>query len=154
MPGYARSDILEVRHGSVVECLAFSPDGLTLAAGTSSGEVVLWRVPSRVPTGAGDMLSPPVTVHVPYPNPFNSGVWIPFSLAWDASAQVRIFGLTGQLLRTLDVGHLSAGHYWSPGDAVYWDGRDQQGTPMASGVYLCTVETYGARAVQRMVLLR
>lgn len=154
MPGYATADVLEVRQGRVVVCLAFSPDGLTLAAGTSSGEVVLWRVPSPGPTGGRDTPAPPVALHAPYPNPFNKGVWIPFSLAWDASIRVRIYGLTGQLIRTLDVGPRSAGHYWSAGDAVYWDGTDQQGTPMASAVYFCAVGTHESKSVQRVMLLR
>ena len=50
LPEYGGSGDLETRRGSVVECLAFSPDGLALAGGMSSREVVLWRIPSRVPT--------------------------------------------------------------------------------------------------------
>ena len=154
LPQHVSSGVLQTRIGSAVQSLAFSPDGLTLAAGMSSGEVILWRVPSLVPTWGEGAVHPVVSVHAPYPNPFNSGVWIPFSLAWDAPVRVRIYGVTGQLLRALEPVSRSAGNYWRPEDAVLWDGCDQEGAHVASGVYFCTVEMHGTRVTQKVVLLR
>jgi hypothetical protein len=46
-----------------------------------------------------------------YPNPFNPETWIPYELAEDVNVRVEIYDVRGRLVRTLDVGHKSAGYY-------------------------------------------
>ena len=70
-----------------------------------------------------------------YPNPFNPETWIPYRLAEDAFVTLTIYDLRGRVVRTLDVGHRVAAVYESRSKAVYWDGRNQVGEQVASGVY-------------------
>ena len=81
-------------------------------------------------------LIPKETVLLPnYPNPFNPETWIPYRLAEDAFVTLTIYDQSGQIVRTLDVGHQIAGYYTDRTKAVYWDGKNEFGEGVASGVY-------------------
>ena len=67
---------------------------------------------------------------------------------------VRIYSLTGELIRTLDIGKRQRGIYVSPEQAVYWDGTDEVGAPVASGVYFYQLSAGGFRQTPRMVLVK
>ena len=70
-----------------------------------------------------------------YPNPFNPETWIPYVLAEDAFVTVGVYNVKGELVRTLKVGQKPKGIYLGREQAVYWDGTDEAGEPVASGVY-------------------
>ena len=70
-----------------------------------------------------------------YPNPFNPETWIPFSLKDKARVTIKIYNLTGQLIRTLDLGEREAGEYTTKDKAAYWDGHNNEGEEIASGIY-------------------
>jgi hypothetical protein len=70
-----------------------------------------------------------------YPNPFNPETWIPFQLAQPALVKVDIYNVNGRLIRHLDVGYRSTGWRLSKGQAAYWDGRNNAGERVSSGVY-------------------
>ena len=70
-----------------------------------------------------------------FPNPFNPDTWLPFQLALDAEVTIQIYDAKGSLVRTFDLGGLSAGYYNTRTSAVYWDGRSQTGERVSSGVY-------------------
>ena len=70
-----------------------------------------------------------------YPNPFNPETWIPYRLAEDAFVILTIYDGSGRAVRTLDVGHQVAAAYESRSKAIYWDGRNEVGERVASGVY-------------------
>ncbi len=70
-----------------------------------------------------------------YPNPFNPETWIPYRLAEDAFVTLTIYDEAGQVVRTLDVGHQIAAVYENRSKAIYWNGRNQVGELVASGVY-------------------
>ena len=74
-------------------------------------------------------------LHPNYPNPFNPETWIPFQLAQDAVVKLDIFSSDGELVRTLNLGPLSAGLYLDRGRAAFWNGRNGGGEDVASGVY-------------------
>ena len=76
-----------------------------------------------------------------YPNPFNPETWIPYRLAEDAFVTLTIYNPSGQVVRTLDVGHRIASAYESQSKAIYWDGKNDLGEPVASGVYFYTLST-------------
>ena len=78
-----------------------------------------------------------------YPNPFNPETWIPYQLAEPAEVTLTIYDGAGQLLRRLAVGHKAAGMYRSRSRAAYWDGRNQLGEPVASGLYFYTLTAGG-----------
>jgi hypothetical protein len=70
-----------------------------------------------------------------YPNPFNPETWIPYRLSEEADVTVYIFDSRGQLIRTILVGRKSAGTYIGKSKAVHWDGKNDGGERIASGVY-------------------
>ena len=89
-----------------------------------------------------------------FPNPFNPETWIPYTLADDADVKVRIYDVEGKLVRNLDIGYQRSGRYISREKAIYWDGRDQLGESVSSGVYFYTLKTEGFSDTRRMVILK
>ena len=89
-----------------------------------------------------------------YPNPFNPETWIPYQLAESAEVTLTIYDINGQLVRRLDVGYQAAGMYQSRTRAVYWDGRNQLGEPVASGFYLYTLTAKNFTATRKMLILK
>ncbi len=87
-----------------------------------------------------------------YPNPFNPETWIPYQLANSAEVTVTIYAANGAVVRTLDLGHRRAGSYASRSRAAYWDGRNAQGEPVASGVYFYTLQAGDFTATKKMVI--
>ena len=87
-----------------------------------------------------------------YPNPFNPETWIPYHLSKDAEVTVSIYSVNGALVRTLDLGHQSAGLYRSRSRAAYWDGRNAFGEHVASGVYFCTLRAGNFTATRRLLI--
>ena len=70
-----------------------------------------------------------------YPNPFNPETWIPYHLASDTQVTLTIYDTKGAVVRRLDLGHQLAGYYTDRAKAAYWDGRNESGESVASGVY-------------------
>ncbi|MDE0010798.1 MAG: T9SS type A sorting domain-containing protein [Candidatus Poribacteria bacterium] len=87
-----------------------------------------------------------------YPNPFNPETWIPYHLSKDADVTLHIYAVNGTLVRTLSLGHQPAGMYQSRSRAVYWDGRNAFGEPVASGVYFYTLTAGDFTATQKMLI--
>jgi len=86
-----------------------------------------------------------------YPNPFNSNTTICFALPENQEVKLSIFNLAGQQVVTLVQGARQAGTY-----TVRWDGRDDDGRPLASGVYLYRLRTGSRQQVEtrKLLLLR
>ncbi len=89
-----------------------------------------------------------------YPNPFNPETWIPYQLAKPAEVILRIYSVNGMLVRTLALGHQPAGIYHSRARAAYWDGKNEAGEPVASGVYFYTLTAGDFTATRRMLILK
>ena len=87
-----------------------------------------------------------------YPNPFNPETWIPYQLSKPAEVTVTIYAANGAVVRRLDLGHQRAGSYDSRHRAAYWDGRNAQGEPVASGVYFYTLSAGEFSATRKMVI--
>ena len=84
-----------------------------------------------------------------YPNPFNPETAIWFDIPRAGQVSLRIYNVTGQLLRELADGHWEAGSY-----EVRWDGRDEVGREAASGVYFCRMKAVDFGKTIKMMLLR
>ena len=89
-----------------------------------------------------------------YPNPFNRGTLIPFIVAQNGPVLINIYNLTGQKIRTFDLGNLQRGHYLSAGKAVQWDGTDGKGNMVASGLYFYELRSGNFSIVRRMLFLK
>ncbi|RKU38488.1 hypothetical protein C6496_06685 [Candidatus Poribacteria bacterium] len=91
-------------------------------------------------------LLPKETTLLPnYPNPFNPETWIPYQLSEPAEVTLRIYAVNGELVRTLALGHTPAGIYQSRSRAAYWDGKNEVGESVASGIYFYTLSTESTR---------
>ncbi|MCK4416669.1 MAG: right-handed parallel beta-helix repeat-containing protein [Candidatus Latescibacteria bacterium] len=84
-----------------------------------------------------------------YPNPFNARTTIHYQLPAAADVSVKIYALSGQLLKTLVRGTVQAGYH-----TVQWDGKNQMGREVASGIYVYQVVAGKERLSKRMVLLK
>ena len=89
-----------------------------------------------------------------YPNPFNPETWIPYRLAEDAFVTLTIYDQSGQIVRTLDVGHRVAAFYETRSKAIYWDGRNEIGEQVASGVYFYHLSAGDYSAARKMLILK
>ena len=89
-----------------------------------------------------------------YPNPFNPETWIPYRLAEDAFVTLTIYDQTGQIVRTLEVGHRIASAYESRSKAIYWDGRNGLGEQVASGVYFYHLSAGDYSATRKMLVMK
>jgi uncharacterized protein YvpB len=119
----------------------FYLDDLCLvAARPSSPTTAVVEQPAR-PSG--------LALYPNYPNPFNSGTAIRFALERPGEVELTLFDLLGQQVARLARGWLPPGSH-----AVAWDGRDDRGRWLASGIYLCRLQAGGQLLSRKMVLLR
>lgn len=115
---------------------------MLLPAGNHDIKLILYALPERTQLLAN------------YPNPFNPDTWIPYELAEDAHVEIRIYTSTGQLIRTLDLGHKMAGLYIEEEKAAYWDGRNETGEYVSSGVYFYNLKAGNFAVTRKVVLVR
>jgi hypothetical protein len=107
--------------------------------------------------GKRPVISAPVLrnqLHQNYPNPFNLETWIPFQLAVDSDVIIRIYNVQGQLVRELLLGRRGTGYYLDKRGAARWDGRDEMGVAVSSGVYFYTLTAKGYTATRKLVLIK
>ena len=98
---------------------------------------------------------PEATALLPnYPNPFNPETWIPYHLATDAEVTLTIYDVRGSVVRELTLGHQSAGVYESRGRAAYWDGKNQLGEKVASGLYFYTLTAGDFNATRKLLIAK
>ena len=83
------------------------------------------------------------------PNPFNSQTVLAYFLHAPSPASVEVFALTGQRVAVLQQGLQQAGYH-----RLRWDGRDDAGRPVASGMYLYRLMTEETVLTRKLILLR
>ena len=89
-----------------------------------------------------------------YPNPFNPETWIPYHLVTAVDVMVTIYDTKGAVVRQLDLGHQSAGYYADKTQAAYWDGRNNLGETVGSGVYFYQLQAGDFSATRKLVILK
>ena len=89
-----------------------------------------------------------------YPNPFNPETWIPYQLSENSPVSLSIYDTTGALIRTLSLGIQPAGFYNSRERAAYWDGRNDAGEHVASGLYFYQLRTPSFHQTRRLVIVK
>ncbi|MFC1712143.1 PKD domain-containing protein [Candidatus Poribacteria bacterium] len=89
-----------------------------------------------------------------YPNSFNPETWIPYRLAEDVAPAIRIYDVTGHLIRILDMGRKPAGFYTTKDKAAYWNGRNEAGEQVSSGIYFYTIQAGDFTATRKMIVAR
>ena len=89
-----------------------------------------------------------------YPNPFNPETWIPYQLSKATDVTVIIYASDGNVVRTLAIGHQGAGMYKNRSRAAYWDGKNELGESVASGLYFYTLTAGEFTATRNMLILK
>jgi len=146
-------------YGGTINC--FAVNGSNLFAGTGGGGV-WWRPLSEMVTGVEDDFSQiPVgfTLEQNYPNPFwseatsrsagNSSTTIRYQLPKTTQVVLKIYNTFGQEVRTLVNARQPAGV-----NAVVWDGRDQSGKEVSSGVYIYRLQTGASIQSRKLSFVR
>jgi hypothetical protein len=87
-----------------------------------------------------------------YPNPFNPETWIPYQLSEECHVSIRIYEVSGKLVRTLNLGAKDAGDYASKDRSAYWDGRNDSGERVASGVYFYQLQTGSFTSMRKLLI--
>jgi len=89
------------------------------------------------------------TLHQNYPNPFNPETWISYELPKDGFVNLTIVDLLGRHIRTVVMSHQPAGGY-----RVRWDGRDETGRIVSSGIYIYRLHSGSNILSRKMTLVR
>jgi hypothetical protein len=106
--------------------------------------------PSGLEASAAETSQPPAFKLVGnYPNPFNPSTTIQFSLPSAGFAELIIYNMTGQKVCELVRKGMEAGMH-----SVVWNGRDQHGNPVSSGVYISRLKMDGKVETRRMTLVK
>jgi hypothetical protein len=122
-----------------------------ILVGTRTGEIMCLAGGGGV-SGVRDPDDRAVTAPIRvwhHPNPFNSTTTIRYRIGFDASANLAIFDVQGRCVRTLVDGMVTAGEH-----SVIWDGCDEEGVPVAAGVYFSRLQAGGLTDSKKALLIR
>ncbi len=89
-----------------------------------------------------------------YPNPFNPETWIPYHLSKASDVQITIYDARGTVVRRLDLGHQRKGYYINRSRAAYWNGKNDVGEKVASGIYFYQLQAGSVSLLRKMVILK
>ncbi|MBM3236973.1 T9SS type A sorting domain-containing protein [Candidatus Poribacteria bacterium] len=142
--------------GDVIEVIALEPTG------AFSGEPIRYTIKANdIKVGnvsLGDLLMSPIpkisALLQNYPNPFNPETWIPYQLSEEGDVSITIYDVSGRLVRILQLGQKRADFYITKSKSAYWDGRDELGQKVASGVYFYTLRTRDFATTRKMVIVK
>ena len=153
---FVKLDSSAAKVGDVIEIKADSPNPLlgirpvqhvvtaedVLDSRISLPDLVTYEIPAQTELLAN------------YPNPFNPETWIPYRLAEDARVSLTIYGASGSLVRTIDIGFTPAAVYQGRSEAIYWDGRNDFGEQVSSGIYFYHLNAGDFSATRKMVIVK
>lgn len=157
-----------ISYDPLTHTATFTPDqpfdpGETVQAQMVNGISNLWGVAMAADYGWSFEITTSTGVETPqpgalpaqfallqnYPNPFNAETQIRLSIPSSGQVDLRIYNMLGQLVKTLVDADLPAGDH-----QAVWNGTDDQGRALASGMYFYRLQAGGMSEVRRMVLLR
>lgn len=125
--------------------------GLIDTTGIGKADIYLIRIASDE-TGIteGDEIKPlKCYLSQNYPNPFNSSTFIRYIIAEPSDVRIKIYNQLGQAVRTLVNENKDTGKY-----NVTWDGKDEQGKKLSSGVYFYELRVDAQIATRKMLYLK
>ncbi|MDE0400457.1 MAG: T9SS type A sorting domain-containing protein [Candidatus Poribacteria bacterium] len=163
------SDLIAVAQSMDAEAGNAAPSAVTMNGAISPAVIQAWIAQARIENDGSlvfqngianlqrllaALIPERTALLVNYPNPFNPETWIPYQLARVSDVQIHIYAASGILVRTLDLGHRPAGIYQQRTRAAHWDGRNQLGEPVASGVYFYTLTAGDFTATRKMLIAK
>ncbi len=98
---------------------------------------------------AGDLIASGFGLEQNRPNPFSSNTLINYALPQQSNVSISVYNINGELVRTLTNEHQATGQY-----TVEWDGSNDLGVPVNSGVYFYRLQTEGFVQTKKMFLLK
>lgn len=104
---------------------------------------------SNYEVGNSELVSQLISEPMAYPNPFNPSVNIAFSLAKAAEVRVEVYNLRGQKVKSLHRGELTPGNH-----QMIWNGKDDNGKGVASGLYLARIQSGKAQQTIKLMLMK
>ncbi|MDD3143498.1 MAG: M14 family zinc carboxypeptidase [Candidatus Cloacimonetes bacterium] len=122
--------------------------GIDLAY-SANGQPGLLNLPSGVANEEQNDSPAVFALQQNFPNPFNPSTRISFSLPASQDAWLGVYNHRGQLVRTLHAGPLAKGDH-----QMVWNGLDDSGRPVSSGIYLCKLVSGNLSQTRKMVLLK
>ncbi len=149
----ARRSVVQV--GDVIEVRVIGPDR-NVESHTLNFKVTPESISDAVLSIRLDSIGQPKLTQLlqNFPNPFNPETWIPYQLETAADVTLQIYDTSGGLVRTLYLGFKPQGFYMTRSTAAYWDGRNNLGEQVASGVYLYSLHTPDFSATRKMLILK
>jgi hypothetical protein len=138
--GLLSNQIREVRVRGGNEILFASDAGISLC-GENGNSTDVRTIESRIDAPGIPLFN--------RPNPFNPSTTISFTLPVPGRASLAVYDITGRKVRELLDGPLPAGAH-----AVAWDGKDDAGQPVSSGVYLSRLSAGNRTATGKMLLMK
>jgi hypothetical protein len=125
-----------------------APDGTELKIDDifRLGEAVSLDGADGKPADNGTVVDPHISIH---PNPFNPSTTVAFELAASEPVTVRVFDVSGRLVKTLADGPFAGGAH-----QLHWNGFDNHGSRVASGIYFIRIESRSYTATRRAVMLK
>jgi hypothetical protein len=108
-------------------------------------------LPGEMPTSIDRAEQPSPTeaeLQQNFPNPFNPSTTITFSMAQQGRVDLEVFDLLGRPVRSLVAGGVPVGSH-----SVVWDGSDEEGRRVSTGVYLYRFRTQGLEHTRKMMLI-
>ena len=142
-------------HTDRVFSVSFSPDGATLASGSLDGTILLWDVAEWTNSGtavaANKLIGLPDELQLQQnaPNPFNSQTILSYFLPKSGMVRLELFSVTGQRVAVLRQGPQQAGYH-----RLHWEAQDDEGRPLASGIYFYRLKTTNGILTRKFTLLR
>jgi hypothetical protein len=118
--------------------------------GTWGGGVAYLGTPTTVPEEQVQNGAPhSFELYQNYPNPFNFGTLIKYALPEESMVKLVVYNLLGQKVKVLVENTQSPGYY-----TVYWDGKDNEGNFLPSGIYFYRISTEDRSEVKKLILLK
>ena len=149
----SRRSVVEV--GDVIEVRVIGPGG-NVESHTLNFKVTPESIADAVLSIRLDSIGQPKLTQLlqNFPNPFNPETWIPYQLETAADVSLQIYDTSGDIVRTLDLGFKGQGFYMTRSRAAYWDGRNNLGEQVASGIYFYSLHTPDFSATRKMLILK
>jgi len=89
-----------------------------------------------------------------FPNPFNPDTWIPYQLKEGSEVKIQIHNAIGYLVRELKLGYKPSGTYITYDRAAHWDGKNDAGEIVSSGVYFYSIQAGKYSFTRKMIVER
>ena len=135
----------------VISCVADTFAGeFVVYLGTEGDGVYRYRSSStQVELFDDENIQPPFSLYQNYPNPFNTSTTIRYQLYQPTIVNISIYNIIGQHIIELVNEYQDAGYY-----LVSWNGKNQSGNMVASGIYLCHIQAGRYENTMRMLFLK